>query len=416
MGTAQGEMNRFVRIPGPIVAIGAAETLFRAGSLYLFPALFAVWERELGWDKTELAIAYTLALGVSALASPAAGAIIDRGHGRKLLAGSAVLCALFLLALGAVESIGWFYAAWVGLGLAMAGGLYEPCFAFLVWARSGKARRSIAAITLIAGFAGALSFPLANALADVFNWRVAVFAFAGLIGLVAAPLFWFGAGGVRPRKRAAARSGKATDAQVGRAVRSPVFWLVAASITAIALNHGMVFTHLIPLLEEHGTGAETAVLVASLIGPVQVAGRIAFMSAGVRISPIAGTSICLSCIVGAGAFLFAAGWELSLVIPFVLLYGAGWGVLSIVKPLTIRDLLGDRGFAKVAGLLAAPFLAASALAPLLGSIMWEVGGYGPVILCGAGLASIAGVCHLAAVRRVQGAPRRGTGPSLRRPA
>ena len=54
------------------------------------------------------------------------------------------------------------------MGVSMAGCLYEACFALLPRARGIHAKRAIASVTLIAGFATAVAFPSVGALEAAF--------------------------------------------------------------------------------------------------------------------------------------------------------------------------------------------------------------------------------------------------------
>lgn len=375
----------------PIIALGIAETLVWAGTFYLFPALLPVWEADLGWSKAQLTGGYTLALLVSALASPQMGALIDRNLGRWVLSGSACLAGVFLGVLALAEQLWWFYMAWIGLGVAMAGALYDPCFAFLVRQLGLRARQAITLITLIAGFAGTVSFPAANVLAATFDWRVAVLVFAVVVVVVAAPTFWFAAsrmdGGV-PTPATERGLPRAMDYSI---FRNPVFWCIGMSLGLLALNHGMVITHLLPLLEERGIVAAAAVVTASMIGPMQVVGRLGLMAFGGNVSSTVIMVLCILATAVAGVALFAAGATPILLVLFVALYGAGWGVASIAKPLLIRDHLGERNYGTVAGYLAVPFLLAIALGPILGSMVWELGTYDAVILTGIVMTAVATV-------------------------
>ena len=87
--------------------LAVAETTVWAAMYYSFPALLLEWEKDFGWSKTELTGALTLSLLVSAAASPFAGRIIDKGHGRFLLTGSTLLGALMLVLLSQVRSGIW---------------------------------------------------------------------------------------------------------------------------------------------------------------------------------------------------------------------------------------------------------------------------------------------------------------------
>ena len=172
--------------------LAIAETLVWAGMFYSFPALILRWEMDLGWSKAELSGTFTMALIVSALAAPLAGYLIDRGFGRTVLIGSALVGGLTVAALGVIEQYWLFLSAWLLLGLAMAGCLYEPCFAFVTHTRGSEAKRSIMLITLVAGFAGTVAFPTANIVAEFAGWRGSTNTFAALILFVAVPLFLMG--------------------------------------------------------------------------------------------------------------------------------------------------------------------------------------------------------------------------------
>ena len=111
-GSRAGNEGRRNRVTS--MAIG--QGLVWAGMFYSFPALLPHWERGLGWSKTSLSGAFTLALLLSALMAPAAGRLIDRGHGPTLLGMSALLGAFLLLALSQADAVWHFYLIWMGLG------------------------------------------------------------------------------------------------------------------------------------------------------------------------------------------------------------------------------------------------------------------------------------------------------------
>ena len=391
-----------------ILALAVAETLVWAGTFYLFPALLLHFERDLGWSKTELAGAFTAALLTSAAAAPLVGRVVDRGFGRGLLTGSALGAGVLLLLLALVEARWQFYAVWLGLGLAMAGGLYEPCFAWLIRTRGDDARRAITRITLIAGFAGTVSFPSANAIAERFGWRASALAFAAIIMLVAVPLMWLGA--TPPGERAPAhdaggpgagrRADRAADrgpdrGALPRAMSRPAFWLLGAAFTMIAFNHGILITHLLPLLAERGVGLDTSVLAVSLIGPMQVAGRL-LMLAGERRVPLGAVcAISFIAMIAASTLLWLAGASVALLLAFVALQGAGYGVTSITRPAITADYLGRAGFGVISGAIGAAFMAANAAAPTVAALIWTSGGYDLVLLTCI-LAAVLGLAAFAA--------------------
>lgn len=388
-----------------IWCLAIAETLVWAGFYYFFPAMLLRWEAAFGWSKTEITLAATLALLTSALVAPRVGGLIDRGHGRSVLTGAAILGGVMLCLLTQVEGQTAFIAVWLGLGIAMGGCLYEPCFAFLTHRRGFEAKSAITLITLVAGFAGTVSFPLANGIAAAADWQTAAWTFAALTILVAAPLFWFGGRRLPkdPEPTFASRGDPARNV-VRRQMRRPAFWLLAFGFSTIALNHGMVVNHLLPLLDERGVPAAMAVLAVSLIGPMQVVGRVVMIVTERHLGMvvICGTTFLMMALAG-GVLGAAAAFPL-LVYAFVALQGAGYGVTSITRPVVTAELLGRTGFGAISGALALPFVAATALSPSIGSLIWSWGGYDAVIAALVVTVVFGFLCFVGAVRLARHSP------------
>ena len=101
----------------------------------------------------------------------------------------------------------------------------------------------------------------------------------------------------------------------------------------------MVLTHLLPIMADRGISSDAAALAASMIGPMQVAGRLAMMVAEKHVSMF---SIALGCSVSvtiAATCLLGAQGGAALVAVFVILHGAGYGVTSITRPLITANVL-----------------------------------------------------------------------------
>ncbi len=356
-----------------------AETVTWATLYYTFPALLLEWEKDLGWSKTELTGALTLALLVSASSAPFAGRIIDRGYGRILLTGAALFGAVMLVALSQVTQLWQFYAVWFLLGIAMAGSLYEACFAILTRTMGDTAKRAITLVTLVAGFAGTIAFPSISALSASVGWRGALLVFAGAMVVIAAPLFWHASGMADTQPHATQLpAGRKTEAAL-RLIRSPLFWCISICFIAMALNHGVLINHLLPLLDERGVNKETAILAISMLGPMQVLGRLAMMATERHVST---TAIFISCTLAAATAsvsLYAAAAIPALLVSFVLFQGAGHGLVSIMRPVLVAEYLGKKDFGLMAGILAAIYFVGYALGPTVGSFIWEIGGYDRVI-------------------------------------
>ena len=369
------ELDQFKMKDRPILLLAIAQTLIWACIYYSFPALLLHWEQSLGWSRSDLTAAITLAVLVSAFCSPLCGRVIDAGKGPLMMTAASILGGACLVILSSVEQLWQFYLVWGALGGCMAASLYEPCFALITRARGAQGRRAIIFVTLFAGFAGTISFPTAHSLVLAFGWRGTVFTFGLVAMLVVAPLMWLGAKAVEQagRSRQAPESGEIKSRQ--SFLRSPVFWCVATGFALCAVMHGVTLHHLLPILDERSINPDVAIIVISFIGPMQVAGRLAMMAAGRHVS---NHGIAIACFVLMGfsiLLLIAAGTVPSLLIAFVILFGGSWGMVSIVRPVIAHDLLGVHQFGAKSGALALVFLIGSASAPFLGSLLWTRGGY-----------------------------------------
>ncbi len=380
----EGHIHRRIVWPFAI-----AQTIVWAAFFYSFPALLLFWEADMVWSKKALSVAFTIALLTSAVFSPLAGRLIDRGLAPWSFPGCAVLGAAALLAMSQVTALWQFHLCWFVLGMAMSGCLYDPCFAVLTRCLGPMAKRAITLVTLVAGLAGTLSFPSAHTLAQSFGWRGTVVVLALAVLLVAVPLIWIATRAAEEMGPEHAAADRAEPFPARRFLASPIFLLLVVVFVSVSMGHGMILAHLLPIMADRGIGAQAAVLAASMIGPMQVAGRLAMMAAERHVPMMSIARGCFVATATAAGCLYWASGNPGLVAAFVILHGAGWGVTSIVRPVITADLLGSRHFGAISGLLSLPVLIGSAISATLAAIVWERGGYDLVIvmaMCASGIA------------------------------
>ena len=165
-----------------------------------------------------------------------------------------------------------------------------------------------------------------------------------------------------------------------RLIQSPLFWCLALCFITMAINHGVIINHLLPILDARGVQKETAILAISMIGPMQVAGRLAMMAAERHVTT---SVIFMVCTIAAAIASLSLYWRRGRSRPswsaLCCFRGAGHGVVSIVRPVIIADYLGLKDFGLVSGVLASIFLVGFAFAPTIGSLIWVWGGYDRVI-------------------------------------
>ncbi len=267
---------------GVVFALGTTQTLAWASSTYLPAILAAPIARDLGISRATVFGAFSISLLVMAAAGPLVGRVIDRAGGRHMLMWSNLVLAAGLAMLGAANHVAMLFGAWCILGAGMAMGLYDAAFAALVRIYGTEARKPITGITLIAGFASTVGWPLSAFMDAEIGWRGACFAWAALHLFVALPMNWRLIPAVADRHAApkAALAVAAVEAegtghvQPGKRRRHTFFWMAVYFATTAFVTSAYA-AHLPGLLGAMGAGAAGALLAAALLGPAQVAARLA---------------------------------------------------------------------------------------------------------------------------------------------
>jgi MFS family permease len=381
-----------------VVAALSVTQIVSWGSLfYAFSVLLGPIERDTGWPRSSIVGAFSLSLLVTGLASVPAGAAIDRFGGRVVMSIGSIIAVVALLLLTQAGSIALFYACWLAIGIAAAMLLYEPAFAVL-YRTFAEPRKAVTALTLTAGFASTIFWPLTHALVARLGWRDTVLALAVMNGLLCLPLHAFalpGRAALAPRRVPGASKAAIRDRGWRAFLRMRPFWLLALAFTAYMLPFAVLSVHLIPLLQEKGFSGADAVLLAALVGPMQVAGRIAEFTVGRRFATQRVGMLAIAALPLAIAVLALAPAGAGAVVVFVVLYGASNGVVTIVRATLPAELFGREHYGALNGALAAPVILTRAAGPLLASLVWSTSaGYDPVV----GMLAAAGVIAVVAFR------------------
>ena len=370
-----------------MLALG--QTFGFASLFYIYGALLVWVVDDTGWDRSSLAIGLTLALIVSALTVSFSGRMVDRGLGAELLVGGAAFGGFGLLALSRVQTIVGWHICWALIGLAMSACLYDTCFAFLTRRLGTDARAAIIRVSLVAGLASTMAFPLGAVLAQNFGWRGAVVAFGSIQLFATVPLHFFAGRRLRRKERRSSKADQSDDGALGRAIRTRSFWLLAGAFGLAMMNHSMLVTYFISVFTSLGIAQAGAVAAASLVGPFQVIGRLALMLQGKRIGSLASTRGALIGMATASMLLMLAGIALPLIFVFSAVQGASIGMISILRPVLIAEVLGRSGFGAISGAIASVPIFATAAAPLVGAILLESGGTMVFLIASFLMASVA---------------------------
>ncbi|MDB5564173.1 MAG: hypothetical protein JWP84_739 [Tardiphaga sp.] len=372
-----------------ILALGTTQTLAWASSYYLPAILADPIAHDLGISSNWLFAAFSASLVISALLGPRVGRQIDLFGGRQILSASNLILAAGLTVLGFAYSIPILIGAWLLLGVGMGFGLYDAAFGALGRIYGNKARRAITGITLLAGFASTIGWPLTAWGLETIGWRNTCFAWAAAHIVIGLPLNLIFLPSVTGAKAAAVAAVK-PNLPVDRTMILLAFAFAAAwSVT------GAMAAHLPRILEAAGATSLQAITAGALIGPAQVFARILEASFLSRYHPLLSTRLaCLTHPIGAGILALAGGGAAGV---FAVFHGTGNGILTIARGTLPLAIFGPENYGYRLGLLGAPARMAQAAAPLAFGLLIDVIGSRVLIVSSA--LSLSALLALSLLRR-----------------
>jgi predicted MFS family arabinose efflux permease len=265
------------------------------------------------------------------------------------------------------------------LGIGMAMGLYEPAFATLTGLYGRAARGPITGITLIAGFASTVGWPLSAFLDAHYGWREACLVWAALHIVLGLPLNRL----LIPPAPPPERSKLQGEAPPAPRWAMPILAFVFATTAFVT---GAMAAHLPRLLEIAGASAVMAIAASALVGPAQVGARLVEFGALRLVHPL--VSARLSTILHPLGAVTLALFGPAAVMAFAVLHGAGNGLLTIARGTVPLAIFGPIGYGLRTGLLGAPARATQAFAPVLFGVLLDRMGVGSIAIS-------AGLCLLA---------------------
>ena len=345
-----------------IAGLGFAQTLAWASSYYLPAILANPMAADLGLATPWIFVAFSCGLLVSGFLGPLSGRLIDVHGGHRVLPASNALFAVALLALGLASGPISLIGSWLLMGVAMSCGLYESAFSALARIYGAHARRAITGITLIAGFASTLGWPLTAWLEASYDWRTACFVWAGAHLLICLPLNALLPTGTHATHAVASDPPPRADRTKRWAMAALAFVFAGTWFGSTAMA-----AHLPRVLQEAGATLPVAIAAAALVGPAQVAARVLEFWLMRRVQPIVSAQIAsLAHPVGAG-LLLATGAPAAPA--FALAHGAGNGIMTIANGTLPLHLFGPGGYGLRQGLLMMPARFLQAAAPFVFDVL-----------------------------------------------
>lgn len=356
-----------MKVQRPVAVLAVTQVVSWGMLYYAFGVLAMRIQADLALTASQTFGAFSWSVLVAGLAATPVGIAIDRHGGRWIMLAGSLVAAMGLWCLAVAGSYSTFMVAWTLIGAAMSLTLYEAAFATLNGTLAGDAARAISTVTLLGGLASTAFWPLTETLAVRLGWRDTLTLYALIQLLVCAPLHCLLDG---PRQQKAAVSQHA-GATLRHAIGQPQFWLLATAFAVNAFVFAAISVHLIRVVRALGHSMELALMLAALIGPMQVAGRLIERTWG-NGKPPATVGIYTFAALPVALFAIAAfGGQAWGVACFCLLYGLSNGVLTILRGTLPAAMFGRRHYGAISGALAAPALLAKASGPLVFAMMFD---------------------------------------------
>ncbi len=373
-----------------MAALALGQLLCWAALYYSFSLFVLPMQRELAWTSPQLMGAFTLGLTLWGGATYGVGAAIDRGLGRWVLTLGAALAGVGFMLWSMAGSLTGLYGAWLLLGCAMAMCMYEPAFSVLTKRFPDRYAQGITALTLVGGFASTLAYPAVAWLIVRFEWRGALQIVGAVLLFGVAPLHAWALRGAPVRAAAPSAAPAMPDTTLRGALRETRFWLLTSAFTLYAFMSAALWAHMMPALAAKGLDESQAIAVVVWFGPAQVAGRIAYLLFGKRLSTWA-----LGLFVLAGmplsTAIFAGSNQVAGLLLFALLFGVSNGLMTIVRGTIVPQTFGHAQLGRISGAMSAIALLSRAAAPLLtAGLLLMVAGYRELLLAlvGVGIAAL----------------------------
>ncbi len=343
-------------------AHGVAQLLLWSGFYYLLPALSAKIALETGWSVLNISITYTGAFLLWAIMAPVAGMLIDKGHGRKVMRIGAIVGVVLLVGLSMTSNETVFSVLVVLLGACMAATLYDPCFSVMMLRLKSNGTNAIATVTLIAGFATLLTFPLVIGLSLIMGWQqiVLVFAVLASIGMFILP------------SEVAAVGSKTQSRNKLPLERGPV--LIALSFGLAMMGHAILLFLLPVALVSDSGDAQSGLLALAILGPAQIAGRTAWKYYGAAWSPRACAILMFALMCLPAALMLVAGTAQPVIYAALIIQGACYGVHTILRPSLAQRYLHPTHLGRGLGAIAMVGVLMMSVGPAVGGLVWTNAG------------------------------------------
>ncbi|MFC1941770.1 MFS transporter [Chloroflexota bacterium] len=351
-----------------------------------FTAFFEPLVNTFGWSYTQISLAASLRGAETGLLGPVTGLLVDRWGPRRLMVAGVILTGFGLVFLSYTNSLGMFYGGFaiVALGISCC------TFTVVTTTLANWFRKKIGIVIGItaSGFSLASFFvPLVVKLIDMFDWRMALLIIGLTICIIGLPLSLLFRH--KPEQYGYLPDGEQNlttvhdqspvrvevyDVEINtkQALKSRTFWHIGIASLFHYFIIGIISTHIMPYLSSIGIPRSTASLMAMTAPLIGIPSRLGAGWLGDKFNTKL-VAAAFSAIMMLGLFFstFASSELTRVVMPFLILFGIGWGGIATLRGVMIREYFGRNKFGTIFGFTAGMVAVGMIIGPLFAGWVFD---------------------------------------------
>ena len=306
-----------------------------------FTAFFEPIRAESGWSYAQISFAASLRGLEAGLLAPLVGVLVDRWGPRRLLFSGAIITSLGLILLSRTTSLGTFYGAFVVVAI----GMLAICLPLSLLVRHKPEQYGYQPDGAVYKDVKSNDCPLPVKSAEV-------------------------------------------NMKARQAIKSRTFWHITIALLCQAAIVSTITAHVMPYLSSISITRAKSALIASAIPLASIGGRIGLGWLGDKLDKrqLMAGAFAMMC-GGLLCFGFASPEANWLFIPFLILYGIGYGGNNTLRGSVISEFFGRRNFGAIHGfVIGIMILGSIAGPPIAGWVFDKWHNYQPIWIALAGLA------------------------------
>ncbi len=364
-------------------------SLYTGGTFILgFTAFFEPIANEFGWSYTQVSLAASLRGANMGLLAPLMGYLVDRWGPRRLIFGGIILLGIALILLSRVTSLSMFYGTFIIVAFGISG--LSPTVFIATVSNWFRRNAGIATGIMACGFAlGSLLVPVVVRLIDVYDWRTAIFILAVFTFAIGVPLsllfrhkpeqYGYLPDGDQNNTAIPAEKpvpGQAPEVEVNigvkEALKSRAFWHIGLAMALLFLPLSAVVVHVMPYLSSVGITRATSTMVATAIPLVSIIGRLSSGWLGDKFNKTriaAGFIVLVS--LGLLFFSYVLDERMWPLIPFIILFGIGWGSNLPMRAALMREYFGRTNLGTLFGFMMGLVAIGGVMGPIIAGWVFD---------------------------------------------